>query len=168
ARFVNDTTVLLAEVPEEDLHDPIAQENHRRMEENFKILQQATDQDGNPLNIVRMPLPKLITTQMKPGDSVYDFISTLEYQDGSQFPGGQPVTVIAAASYLNFLITDKVIIGQKYWKEGMDEAIQARDNQVKSILEDLFPGRAVVLLDAMAINLGGGGIHCITMHEPKI
>ncbi len=168
ARFVNDSTVLLAEVPEEDLNDPIAQENYRRMEENYQILQKATDQDGNPLNIIRMPLPKLITTELKPGDSVYDYISTLEYEDGSIFPVGEPVTAIAAASYLNFLISDKVVIGQMYWKEGMDESIRERDNQVKEILEDLFPDRKVILLDALAINLGGGGIHCITMQEPSI
>lgn len=168
ARFVNDSTILLAEVPAEDLHDPVAKENHRRMEENFAILKNATDQNGKPFRIVRMPLPKLIVDKMKPGDSVYDFISTLEYKDGTQFPKGEPVSVIAAASYLNFLITDKVIIGQKYWREGLEQSIHERDETVKTILKQLFPQREVLMLDALAINFGGGGIHCITMHEPKI
>ena len=105
---------------------------------------------------------------MKPGDSVYDFISTLEYEDGSVFPQGEEVPVIAAASYLNFLISDKVIIGQKYWKEGKDLAIKARDEQVKGILQEIFPKRNVIMLDALAINFGGGGIHCISMHEASI
>ncbi|MEM6633749.1 MAG: agmatine deiminase family protein [Bacteroidota bacterium] len=167
ARFVNDSTILLAEVPEEDLYDPVAQENHRRMEGNYAILKEARDQNGKHFHIVRMPLPKLIVEQMKPGDSVYDFISTLEYEDGTEFPTGEPVNVIAAASYLNFLITDQVIIGQKYWREGQEEAIQERDETVRNILQELFPSREVVMLDALAINLGGGGIHCITMHEPR-
>lgn len=168
ARFVNDSTILLAEVPEEDLHDPIAKENHRRMQENFEILKKATDQDGNPFKIIRMPLPHLILSQMKPGDSVYDYISTLDYQDGSVFPEGESINVIAAASYLNFLISDKVVIGQKYWKEGRDEAVRLRDEQVQNILQEVFPTRAIIMLDALPINLGGGGIHCITMQEPKI
>ncbi len=169
ARFVNDSTILLAEVAPEDLeNDPIAQENHQRMEKNYKRLLASTDQDGKPFKIIRMPLPKTIISTMKPGDSVYDYISTLDYQDGSTFPIGEPVKVIAAASYLNFLITDEVVLGQKYWQEGLDQSIKDRDQKAKSILESVFPDRKVIMLDALAINWGGGGIHCITMQEPKI
>ncbi|MEM9936484.1 MAG: agmatine deiminase family protein, partial [Bacteroidota bacterium] len=86
---------------------------------------------------------------------------------GDVFPVGEPVQVIAAASYLNFLITNKVVLGQKYWKEGMDTAIKSRDEEVKAILQQLFPTREVLMLDALSVNYGGGGIHCITMQEPK-
>ena len=168
ARFVNDSTILLAEVPEEDMHDPVARENHRRMSENLAILEAATDQDGNPFHIVRMPLPQLIVRKMKPGDSVYDYISTLDYQDGSVFPIGKEINVIAAASYLNFLISDHVILGQKYWMPGLDEAIKERDEEAQRILQSVFPKREIVMIDALSVNLGGGGIHCITMQEPKI
>ena len=168
ARFVNDSTILLAQVPAEDLHEPIAKENHRRLEENYAILRNASDQDDRPFRIVRVPMPPHIIDRMEPGDPVYDFISTLDYADGSTFPVGKPVQVIAAASYLNFLITDKVIIGQKYWHEGLDPAVRARDEAVRAILEGIFPDRTILLLDPLAINFGGGGIHCITMQEPKI
>jgi agmatine deiminase len=167
ARFVNDSTILLAEVPAEDLHEPVARENHRRLEENYAILEKATDQDGRPFRIIRMPTPHQVPDRMKPGDSVYDFISTLDYKDGSVFPVGATVQVIPTASYLNFLITDKVVIGQKYWREGLNPAIKLRDETARSILEDVFPGRTILLLDALAINFGGGGIHCITIQEPK-
>ena len=166
ARFVNDSTVLLAQVDSADFDDPIAYENHLRMEENFNILRNATDQDGKPLHIVRMPLPKTMISTMGPGDSVYDYIKTLDYKDGSQFPDGEEINVIAAASYLNFLITTKAVIGQKYWQVGMDEEIKQRDEKATSILQSLFPEREIVMLDALAVNLGGGGIHCITMHQP--
>jgi len=166
ARFVNDSTVLLAKVDEADMDDPIAQENHRRMEENYEILKNSVDQDGKPLNIVRIPLPKTILGKMKPGDSVYDYISTLEYQDGSVFPKGEEVTVIAAASYLNFLISNEVVIGQKYWREGWDESIKQRDEEAKAVLKSVFPNRKIVMIDALAVNFGGGGVHCITMQQP--
>lgn len=168
ARFVNDSTILLGEVAEMDRADPIAAENHRRMEENFAILSQSRDQDGKPFQIIRVPLPSTIVGTMKPGDSVYDFISTLDYEDGSSFPIGEPVKVLAAASYLNFLITNGLIIAQKYWRPEWDESIKTRDEEVKGILEAVFPNRKVVMLDALAVNFGGGGIHCISMQEPLV
>ncbi|MBX2873900.1 MAG: agmatine deiminase family protein [Saprospiraceae bacterium] len=168
ARFVNDSTILLAKVDSADLDDPIAQENHRRMEENLGILQQAKDQNGKPFRIVRMPLPQTIVGTMKPGDSVYDYISTLEYKDGSTFPVGEPVKVLAAASYLNFLITNGAILAQKYWRPGWDEAIKARDEEAEAILAKLFPNRKIIMIDALAVNYGGGGIHCISMQEPEM
>ena len=168
ARFVNPTTILLGEVPSEDLDDPIARENHKRLEVNHDILRRATDQDGNPFKIIRMPLPRTVFETMRPGDSVYDYISTLDYRDGSTFPKGEPVAVVAAGSYLNFLITDKVVVGQKFWREGGDPVVKARDATAKRILQEAFPNRKVVLIDALAVNFGGGGIHCITMQEPRI
>ena len=168
ARFVDDTTVLLAEVHPDDLEDPIAQENHRRMEVNFEILQQATDQVGRPLRIIRMPLPKTILHTMQPGDGVYDYISTLDYEDGSQFPAGEAVATIAAASYLNFLITNGAIIGQRYYQPGMDPSVAERDELARSVLQAAFPQREIIMLDALAINLGGGGIHCISKQQPRL
>ncbi|MEM9260143.1 MAG: agmatine deiminase family protein [Bacteroidota bacterium] len=160
ARFVNDTTILLAEVPEGERDSPIGQENHRRMEENFAILRKATDQDGKPFRIVRMPLPVLDVKTMRPGDSVYDYIATLDYKDGSTFTAGDPIKVIPAASYLNFVIANGLVIGQRYGTAG--------DAEAQSILQSVFPNRKVIMLDALSINLGGGGLHCISMHEPKI
>lgn len=168
ARFVNDSTILLASVKSDDMNDPVAAENHKRMEENYQILKNATDQDRKPFHIVRMPLPKLITVKMKPGDSVYEYISGMTFDDGSNFPKGEDITVIAAASYLNFLITDNVVIGQKYYSDGMDDDIEDRDREAKEILQGVFPKRKVIMVNPLAVNFGGGGIHCITMNEPAL
>ncbi|RKN80030.1 agmatine deiminase family protein [Ulvibacterium marinum] len=168
ARFVNDSTILLASIDSTELGDPIARENHRRLEKNFEILSASTDQDGNPLEIVRLPLPQTILTTMAPGDYVYDYIKTLDYQDGSQFPYGETIAVVAPASYLNFIITNTVILGQKYWREGMSDKIRIQDDEAKRILQTIFPEKKVVMLDALAVNLGGGGLHCISMHQPKL
>jgi len=168
ARFVNDSTILLASVDSTELQDPIAWKNHKRMEENYKILLGSTDQDGKRFNIIRMPLPPTILTTMSPGDYVYDYIKTLDYLDGSQFPDGDTITVAAAASYLNFIITSKVILGQRYWREGMPEEIKSRDEYAKELLESVFPNRKVIMIDALAVNLGGGGLHCISMHQPEL
>lgn len=168
ARFVNDSTILLATVDSTEMHDPIAKENHRRMEENFHILSESTDQDGNPFTIVRMPLPQTILTTMSPGDYVYEYIKTLDYHNGSKFPNGDTITVVAPASYLNFIITNKVIVGQKYWRQGMPKEIKMQDEEATKILQSVFPNRKVIMLDALAVNLGGGGLHCISMHQPRL
>ncbi|MFQ5672302.1 MAG: agmatine/peptidylarginine deiminase [Nitrospinales bacterium] len=51
ARFVNSNTVLCAW--EEDEADA----NYANLKENCEILCRAEDQDGNPLNVVRLPMP---------------------------------------------------------------------------------------------------------------
>jgi agmatine deiminase len=166
ARFADERTILLAQIPEEDMDDPIARENHRRLEINYQILRNATDQDGNPFTIIRVPLNRKLLFTMEPGDYVYDLISTLNYLDGSVFPDGAPVQVIAAASYLNFTITPGVILGQKFGGPQHPVNVQ-RDATVERILQEAFPGRKVVMIDPVPVNLGGGGLHCVTLHQPK-
>jgi agmatine deiminase len=167
-RFVNDSTILLAQVDPSELTDPIAFENNKRMEENYQILSKATDQDGKPFTIFRMPLQETIYNTMKPGDYVYDFIKTLDYENGSTFPDGKNIKVIAALSYLNFIITNKVIIGQSIWREGMPLALKLKDEKAAQVLQAAFPDRKVIMIDALAVNLGGGGIHCISMQQPAL
>jgi len=166
-RFIDAQTIAVAEVDSSDLDDPIAVENKKRIDENLEILKNATDQDGKPFKIVRMPMPRSIIRMQKPGDGTYDYIATMDYQKtGIPFPVGKPVATVAAASYLNFLITNGLIIAQKFYRTGMDPVLKQRDEQSKKQLESLFPGRKVIQIDALAINFGGGGIHCITKQEP--
>jgi agmatine deiminase len=40
------------------------------------------------------------------------------------------------------------------------------DQKAKSILEEVYPGREVVLVDARPLFARGGGIHCITQQQP--
>lgn len=54
ARFVNPTTVLCAY--EEDA----ASKNHAILKENFEILENATDQDGAKLTVIKLPMPGIV------------------------------------------------------------------------------------------------------------
>lgn len=40
------------------------------------------------------------------------------------------------------------------------------DHRAKAILETVYPGREIVLVDAQEIFVRGGGIHCITQQQP--
>ncbi len=168
ARFVNDSTILLAQVDSTDFDDPIARENHLRLEENYRIITNSTDQEGRPFTVMRMPMPVTVLDTIGPGDYAYEGIAELDYQDGHLFPVGEEVTVVAAASYLNFIITNNVILGQKYWRPGMPQDVMDRDAEAMATLQAVFPDRKIVMIDALAVNLSGGGLHCITMHQPKI
>jgi len=75
-RFVNPTTVVT--VVEEDPAD----ENHAPLRENFERLRTMTDQDGRPLRVVTLPMPRRI-----------------EY-DGQRLP----------ASYANFYIANGLVL----------------------------------------------------------
>ena len=55
-----------------------------------------------------------------------------------------------------------MVLGQRYWHEGMDPKIKEKDERAKAVLESVFPGREVVMLDTYCLNLFGGGVHCWT------
>ncbi|HWQ19045.1 MAG TPA: agmatine deiminase family protein [Methanotrichaceae archaeon] len=54
ARFVGSTTVLCAY--EDDPND----ENYRALKENYEILSASTTQDGNKLNVIKLPMPERV------------------------------------------------------------------------------------------------------------
>jgi len=54
ARFVNPSTVLCAY--EDDPED----ENYQVLKENYELLCQETDQDGNPLKVIKLPMPGFV------------------------------------------------------------------------------------------------------------
>lgn len=167
ARFVDAHTVLLAQVDSNDLDEPIGRENQRRLTQNLRILKTARDQDGKAFKIIRMPLPKLVVDTLRPGDGTYDLISISNFENGHQFPNGKPVLGIAAASYLNFLIANGCVLVPAYYRPGADAEVKRRDEQAQAILRSAFPQKKIIPIDALAVNFGGGGIHCITINEPK-
>lgn len=167
-RFIATDTILLAEVSEEEAaKGPVEMENRRRMEENYKILQNARDQDGKPFKIIRIPMPETLYFTAEPDDEAYFGLASYPlYSDGTTFPLGQPITIVPAQSYCNFLISNGVVLAQKYWEEGLPESVKKRDQEAYEVLKKAFPNRKVVTINTLAINFGGGGIHCSTQQEP--
>lgn len=143
ARFTDPNTILLAQIlPEDRYVNEASRESYLRLEENYNILRNATDQDGKPFNIIRIPMPP--TIYQKPVDT-----------------GKIPIR-----SYLNYAVTNGVVIMQTYWKPGLSSELKQTEDRVKNILRDAFSRRDVIGIDAENLNLWGGGIHCITQHMP--
>jgi agmatine deiminase len=65
-----------------------------------------------------------------------------------------------AAGYINFYVVNGAVIASEFGDKQADAAC-------REVLEKAFPGRKVVQLNLDAIAAGGGGIHCVTLHEPE-
>lgn len=73
-----------------------------------------------------------------------------------------------APSDLNYLTTNGLILAQSYYKPGRPIEFLHKDEAARAALEAAYPGREVVMINAEPVNLGGGGIHCITHEEPAL
>ncbi|MDH5398007.1 MAG: agmatine deiminase family protein [Cyclobacteriaceae bacterium] len=147
-RFADAGTILLAEVDSSDMkRDKFYKIIHDRLEENFRILSQALDQNGNPFKIIRVPQAPVIYIrgQLKGTDILYT-----------------PVT-----SYLNFVLTNHSVVVPSYYKVGDPDFISEKDEEVRQVFQGVFKNRKIVSIDATDLNYKGGGLHCITIHKPK-
>jgi agmatine deiminase len=167
-RFVDAHTLLLAEVTAAEAEaDPIARLSRQRLEAVYQVLSKATDQDGKPFRILRVPAADPIVNTVKPGDYAYDeLLAKYEYRDGTKLKKGEPIKVIAATSYLNYLVTNGVVVLARYARPGRPASIGEKDEKVRRLLAECFPDRKIVQINPENVNLGGGGMHCITQQQP--
>ena len=119
-------------------------------QENFEILQSATDAKGRKLEIhkIHQPNPILITKEESGGVDAVE--GTLPRQEGDRL----------AASYINFYFCNSGLV--------MPLFNDPHDKPAMEQLQKLVPERKVVGVYAREILLGGGNIHCITQQQPAI
>ena len=63
-----------------------------------------------------------------------------------------------AAGYINFYLVNGGVLCPEFGDA-------TADNQARTTLAALYPDRKIVMLNIDAIAVGGGGIHCSTMHQ---
>jgi agmatine deiminase len=170
-RFANETTILLAWIDESEKDlNPINQMNYERMNENLKILEEARDQDGYPFKVVKVPLPDLIVKKITAKEHYDSKTDPSPFMKPSYFAAneapmeGDTLLRVPAASYLNYLVTNGVVLLPTYTAAGSSDD---KENEVKRIFQEQFPEREIVFIDAMPQNWQGGGIHCSTQQQPK-
>jgi len=168
-RFSNANTLLLAWVDEKEKDlNPINKLNYESLTESYNILKNATDQDGKPFTIIKVPLPDLITksitaTKAYSNEFSYDIPADRFYQ--SEAPAvGDILLRVPASSYLNYLVTNGLVLVSTYISEGTSKE---KEDRVKAIFETQFPDRKIVFINAMPQNWDGGGIHCSTQQQPS-
>ncbi|WP_372947168.1 agmatine/peptidylarginine deiminase [Mariniphaga sp.] len=149
-RFADAQTVLISYVSEEEagLH-PILAEAKNRLDENYRILLESTDQDGNKLNVKKVPFAPLLIFEQPT-------------------PQGKRKTA-AVTSYMNFIVTNSLVILPSYLDVADDsnrEAFQAKENEVIRIFQEVFSSREIITVPSYDLNRFSGGFHCISINKP--
>lgn len=167
ARFVGPRTILLA-FPDsaEAAHDPVKRLTLARMQAGYDILSRATDQDGQPFEIVKVPVPD-VPYEPVPVDTAWSHPAFRDLLAAHpQLRHGDTLRWVPAASYLNFFVTNDLVLVPAYAQPGRPASAAAKDARVQQILAAHFPGRTLVPLDVLPFNNNGGGIHCWTQQQP--
>ncbi|MEM8635048.1 MAG: agmatine deiminase family protein [Pseudomonadota bacterium] len=172
-RFVDESTIFVAQVaPEESELNALLELDDEILKENFAQLEEATDANGNPFNVVPVPMPDITALMYTYNLTEDDFTDPRNGKDlrsvYRDFEVGDEVHIVPAASYLNFLVTNGVVLVASYWQEGLPERLKETDEEMRRLLAEQYPDRQIVQINPMAVNWLGGGMHCITQQEPKI
>ncbi len=163
ARFADASTILLAEVSTSERDaSPISAESFARMEENFQLLDGATDQDGRPFRILRVPAADLAE-----GVVPWEDLGAEKVLFPEATPG-EPLRYLLGGSYLNYIIANGVVVLPKFGRPGGPESTRAKDAQTLEIFQEVFPGRQVVQVDMVNLSHCGGGFHCGSLHQPAV
>lgn len=147
-RFADPGTILISHVTEQEARShPIYKEAKKRLDENYRILVNATDQDGNKFNVIQVPVAPLIITDRRAG------------------PEGK--IVASVTSYMNFIIASSLVVLPSYVSANSGNlALLRKEQEVEQIFREAFPSREIIKLRADTINYYSGGFHCISLHEP--
>ena len=164
-RFVGTNTIVVAQIDEEERNsNPISNVDYEILEEYCATLKKATDVNGKPFKIIRMPTPDL---NVFARSYVLTTNSIKRFSEKFPFKIGDTVKTVPAVSYMNFFISNNVVLIAKYWKEGMPLKEKEKDEAAKNILAGIFPDRKIIQINPLPVNYLGGGIHCITQQQPK-
>jgi agmatine deiminase len=164
ARFVGPHTIVIAEIPAAERNaNPLNRIDSRILDENYRILKAATDAHGKHFRVIRVPNPDL---RLLWNRHVLRGVKDDAGYMAAGFKKGDAVIDVPASSYMNFFISNGVVLVPRYWQPGMRTSQRDRDAAVAALFRRLFPTRRIVQIDPVSINWFGGGMHCITQQEP--
>jgi agmatine deiminase len=117
--------------------------------EAYDCLTSQVDAKGRQIKVHKLPMPGPLFMEAEEAAGI-DIAEGMEREAGERL----------AASYANYLITNKQIV--------LPLLDKRYDDEVKAILERLYPGYKINGVEAREILLGGGNVHCITQQVPKV
>jgi agmatine deiminase len=171
-RFASKDTIIIAHISEAEAKvGKLHALNKVRLDMAYEAVKNARNHDGRPFTLLKMPVPEPIYVDLYPEDDAFSLWSKPSdimggvLLDGTPFPSA-PINVLPALSYCNFLITNNVVVAQKYYEKGMPEIIREKDETALQVLQTAFPDHRIVQINTLSLNLYGGGIHCHTRNIP--
>jgi agmatine deiminase len=148
--FVGPSTVLLHWADK-----AVDAEQHRRSVAALRVLKVTTDADGNRFVIhkVHAPSSPIVRTEHEAAGVVTG--------QGGAWAKPRAAGEQLAASYVNALFVDKVVIIPAFGVNPADDILA--ENEIQAAVG---PSRKVIPVPAREFVLGGGGIHCLTVSQP--
>lgn len=131
ARFVDNSTVLYNTT--NNLSDP----RYQMLAKSYEELKAATNETGQPLTLIPLPLPE-----------IYQTSSMTDWRRSS----------FTDAAYSNYLIANNVVLVPVYGHNN--------DQYGLEIIAEHFPGREVIGIEVVALIEHGGAIGCVTQPQP--
>lgn len=118
--------------------------------EAYKVLKSETDADGNPLEVVKIRLPKPMYMTKDESKGIRGSRSNAKKREPE---------MRLAASYINYYQGKDFVVLPAF---GVPE-----DELAYRQFVELYPQKKVIQVNSREILLGGGNIHCITMQIPE-
>lgn len=88
----------------------------------------------------------------------------LEAGDYRVVPVAAPTVLRDAEGFVDYSYINHYLVNGAVILCGFDDA---NDERAKATLQQVYPGRKIVLVDARELFARGGGIHCITQQQPR-
>lgn len=149
-RFIGPRQIMLSYITDAELNgDPILTEAKKRLDENYWILKNATDQDGNYFEVIPMPFAPVVVRPFQSTPDPNDFRTDV-------------------TSYMNFLITNHTVILPTYTHIDTTLATRMKEEFIVKMFNQHLPGKEVIFIYPGTLNSRGGGIHCITASKPAL
>lgn len=172
ARFVSADTIVTFQISDEEVsHDDtgILARDQAILAAIKAQLEEAADVNGDPYNIIVAPAAPLYINELTEDDLLYSYWYAPLNVFQETLEAGKKIYSILATSYMNFVVTNKVVLIPKYYIKGDTilgtDAIKDTDKEFMKLMEHLYPDREVFGINPLHINNGGGGMHCIVAHK---
>lgn len=129
-----------------DHEDP----QYKYSNEAYKVLKNETDAEGNPLEVIKVRLPKPMYMSKDEAKGIRGSRSNAKKREPN---------MRLAASYINFYQGKDFVVLPAF---GVPE-----DELAYNQFVELYPNKEIIQVNSREILLGGGNIHCITMQIPE-
>ena len=112
----------------------------------YDLLSKVKDADGEPYDIVKLPVPKYHKRTASDSDGILDADGSFEREAGDD----------VLYTYVNYTQVNGAVILPSF---GIEE-----DKEAYDVIKKVYPDRDIIAMDASEALLGGGGFHCLTKH----
>lgn len=117
----------------------------------YKILSNETDAKGRRFKIHKLHIPNILFRTKVEADGVSEIDGSLPRRENERL----------CASYVNFCFVNDAVIVPLFNDEFYD-------NNALCLFKKVFPNKKIEGIYSREILLGGGNIHCITLHIPDV